>query len=171
MAEFEFMVDGLFKSTEIIATGWPTKIISLIDKTDGRFLDHAGDHHLIRYFDDIETNSTREWKAPDIDDVTAILAHSADLNPDDKILVHCRAGKSRSTATMIAILIQHGVEPQEAFDRVAAHRPVLIPNRRLIELYDAALDLTGRLNEVIGAYYQRLTLPGITLPNRGGHNL
>jgi predicted protein tyrosine phosphatase len=68
-----------------------------------------------------------------------------------KILIHCEAGVSRSSATaliMYAYWLGPGREP-EAMGRVLSQRPVAIPNRRMVELADRILDRGGRLLEAL----------------------
>jgi len=69
-----------------------------------------------------------------------------------RILIHCEAGVSRSSAAaliMYACWLGPGGE-QEALRRVLAQRPIAIPNRRMVELADRLLDRRGRLAEVLG---------------------
>jgi predicted protein tyrosine phosphatase len=68
-----------------------------------------------------------------------------------RVLIHCEAGVSRSSAAaliMYACWLGPGRE-QEAMERVLAQRPVAIPNRRMIELADKLLDRGGRLVEAL----------------------
>ena len=81
-------------------------------------------------------------------DVRQIIRLAEDLRRSTgRVLIHCEAGVSRSTA---AALIMHaywlgpGGEP-EAMRRVLAQRPIAIPNRRMVELADNLLDRGGRL--------------------------
>jgi predicted protein tyrosine phosphatase len=74
-----------------------------------------------------------------------VLAFTRTLTDNDRLLVHCRAGVSRSTAMIIAIFLQHGMDPDQAFSHVRRLRPEMIPNRRILELADARFRLSGRL--------------------------
>ena len=68
-----------------------------------------------------------------------------------RILIHCEAGVSRSSAAaliMYACWLGPGRE-REAMGRVLAQRPVAVPNRRMVELADELLDRGGRLAEVL----------------------
>lgn len=68
-----------------------------------------------------------------------------------RILIHCEAGVSRSTAAaliMYAYWLGPGRE-REAMERVLAQRPVAFPNRRMVELADRMLVRGGRLVGVL----------------------
>jgi predicted protein tyrosine phosphatase len=68
-----------------------------------------------------------------------------------RVLIHCEAGVSRSSAAaliMYACWLGPGRE-QEAMRRVLSQRPVAVPNRRMVELADRLLDRGGRLVEAL----------------------
>jgi predicted protein tyrosine phosphatase len=68
-----------------------------------------------------------------------------------RVLIHCEAGVSRSSAAaliMYACWLGPGGE-REAMKRVLAQRPVSVPNRRMVELADRLLDRRGRLTAVL----------------------
>lgn len=68
-----------------------------------------------------------------------------------RILIHCEAGVSRSSAAaliMYACWLGSGHE-REAMERVLAQRPVAVPNRRMVELADRLLERGGRLEAVL----------------------
>jgi predicted protein tyrosine phosphatase len=81
-------------------------------------------------------------------DVQQIIRLAEDLRSGTgRVLIHCEAGVSRSTA---AALIMHAYwlgpgSEREAMRRVLAQRPIAIPNRRMVELADNLLDRGGRL--------------------------
>jgi predicted protein tyrosine phosphatase len=60
---------------------------------------------LFSFFED--TSDPSQSDAPRLQDVKRILAFTSQLTEEAKVLVHCRAGVSRSTATAYAILCQH----------------------------------------------------------------
>jgi len=85
------------------------------------------------------------------EDVQRIIQLSEQLKSYDvkvgKVLIHCEAGVSRSTATALIIYacwLGPGRE-HEAMERVIAQRPCAIPNRRMVKLADDLLQLGGRL--------------------------
>ena len=85
-------------------------------------------------------------------DIQQIIALARDLqSTKGRVLIHCEAGISRSTAAaliMYACWLGPGREA-EAMMRVLAQRPIAIPNRRMVQLADRLLDREGRLVEVL----------------------
>ena len=83
--------------------------------------------------------------APRLQDVKRILAFTSELSARAKVLVHCRAGVSRSTAIAYAILCQHSVPGMETANlmHVESLRAVVYPNRLIIELADKVLKRNG----------------------------
>jgi predicted protein tyrosine phosphatase len=59
-------------------------------------------------------------------------------NPDAKILIHCRAGISRSASILIYALMRNGMSYREALERVRKVRPIVKPNpwyeRQLVDV-------------------------------------
>jgi predicted protein tyrosine phosphatase len=89
------------------------------------------------------------------DDVLRIieLAETVRLHAG-KVLIHCEAGVSRSTAAaliMYACWLGPGGE-LEALRRVLAQRPIAIPNPRMVALADRILGRSGRLSDVLTQY-------------------
>jgi predicted protein tyrosine phosphatase len=167
----DLRISGADEAPEIIRS-WPaTKAVSLLGKKDAHRVPCQGEHHLVVFFDDTEHVDDKQWTAVSPWHIQRVLEHTADLQSGDRLLVHCKAGKSRSTAMAIAILIQHGMSPTEAFLRVKVVRPILIPNRLMIEFIDQHFNLDGELEAIVAEYYEGLTLPGVKLPDRGGWNL
>ena len=86
------------------------------------------------------------------EDVRQIIELAESLRADTgKVLIHCEAGVSRSSAAaliMYTCWLGRGRE-REAMERVLAQRPVAVPNRRMVELADKLLERKGRLVKVL----------------------
>jgi predicted protein tyrosine phosphatase len=96
------------------------------------------------YFDDVEYVKDG---APDRNHVYRILLFSQNFTTHDKILIHCRAGISRSTAIAISILCQHSPEGEErtVVEQVRTIRPIMLPNFLIIRLADDILQRQGKI--------------------------
>jgi predicted protein tyrosine phosphatase len=85
-------------------------------------------------------------------DIQQIITLAKELRAlTGRVLIHCEAGVSRSTAAaliMYACWLGPGGE-YEAMARVLAQRPIAMPNRRMVEIADKLLDREGRLVEVL----------------------
>jgi protein-tyrosine phosphatase len=66
--------------------------------------------------------------APHIDDAVALLDDLADrLRAGDGLLVHCGAGIGRAGTVAAALLMELGLDLDDAVQQVAAHRPMAGP--------------------------------------------
>ncbi len=131
-------------------------ILSLIDPQQPDpadvFAAYAPHHRLLlRFHDSVLQHADQampDTVLPDLSIVQAILEFGQRLAAQNarRVLVHCHAGVSRSTAAAAILLAQHrpGLEV-EAFAQVRAVRPRSWPNSRLITMADAALAREGRL--------------------------
>jgi predicted protein tyrosine phosphatase len=88
------------------------------------------------------------------EDIRRIIHMADGLRRDTgRVLIHCEAGVSRSSAAaliMYACWLGPGRE-QEAMDRVLSQRPIAMPNRRMVELADKLLERGGRLVKAVSA--------------------
>lgn len=155
--------------------------ISLVASEGEERCPQRGPNHLIVQFDDAETDrvfyENQWWVGPSEEDVETILTWAKDIPPDASLLVHCTAGKSRSTAVAVAVLIQAGLTPKEALTEVIVAREregsdIVIPNRRITRFADDQLGLNGALNEAIDTHYANIDRLGrvpLALLKRGRH--
>jgi predicted protein tyrosine phosphatase len=157
------------EALQLMQEGWPTRIVSLVGD-DLRFeLPSFGAHHFIGRFHDVEAE-TPGYVTPTADLLREALDHVSDLSGGDRLLIHCHAGKSRSPAFALGVLVQSGLSPRAALHKVRALRPLIIPNRLMISLLDDLLEQQAELIRVVRDHYA--DLPDVaSLPNRGGMNL
>jgi predicted protein tyrosine phosphatase len=99
---------------------------------------------VFSYFDDVD-HSTED--GPQENEIGLLLDFSQRFTMADKILIHCRAGVSRSTALAYAVVCQHSQPGQEteAFAYVRQIRPQLFPNGLVVKMADRILKRKGRL--------------------------
>jgi predicted protein tyrosine phosphatase len=99
---------------------------------------------VFSYFEDVDYPSE---DGPQEDEIGHLLDFSQRFTESDKILIHCRAGVSRSTALAYAVVCQHTKPGQEkkAFAYIRKLRPQLFPNRLVVKMADAILKRDGKL--------------------------
>ncbi len=96
-----------------------------------------GKEEFAAYFNDPKMANSQQ--------IQEILDFTAQLKSTDKLLVHCHAGISRSTAVACGILCQHGLTPTEAVKYVLSIREQAFPNQHVIKLFDDILGLEAQL--------------------------
>ncbi|MEI6558679.1 MAG: dual specificity protein phosphatase [Rhodospirillaceae bacterium] len=139
---FEIRVSGLAESGRL-RREWATRTIGLFDP-DNNCRPGSGAGYFQECFFDLE-DATPPALAPSLDAIRRILDHAAGFEPADRVLVHCTAGISRSTAVAILLLVRHGMAPGAAFAHVARLRPAMSPNMLIVEHGERLLGLNGRL--------------------------
>lgn len=85
--------------------------------------------------------------APSFDQVRQLLEWGKSLPKDAKLLVHCRAGVSRSTSAALALMVQNlGVHRvDQAIEWLVDHRPIACPNPVISKHADRLLGAGGEL--------------------------
>lgn len=125
----------------------PVKLVSLLDAP---LMPETPDiiqrpNHLKLELNDI-SEPTEGLILPTEEHVEQLLAFGERWPPTDRLLIHCWAGVSRSSAALLILLVQknpgHEADVVKQVARRASH---IRPNRRLIELGDRALSCGRRL--------------------------
>jgi predicted protein tyrosine phosphatase len=150
---FTLRVCGLRDLPEEIEHFQPTHIVSAVE-TLADFPTYTNKHIHVS-FSDIAT-PMEFLVAPEMEHLLAVLDFAKDLKDTDRVLVHCFAGISRSTALAIGICMQNGLSYAEAFAYVEQVRPVLSPNHRIITLIDEHFGLDGKLTELAVEFRRRI---------------
>ena len=152
--EIEIEVASRLEAGDILCTpdlcAEITYLVSIGDANDA--LPHGYenvDHKLRLLIADVvtEEGATEEDVQRIIQLVEELQSYDVNGAKVGKVLIHCEAGVSRSTAAALIIharWLGPGRE-HEAMERVIAQRPYAIPNRRMVELADKLLQLGGRL--------------------------
>lgn len=88
---------------------------------------------------------------PRKEDVARLLGWTENLQSGDRVLLHCSAGVSRSTALAFSILCQHWGDDAEieCFVELMGIRPTAVPNPLLVAYADDLLTRNGKMTKAI----------------------
>lgn len=136
-----------------------THILSITDPGDlppeGYISYRAEKLHLS--FDDLTNQDEGYVKATDTD-IDKIVAMARELKDDSRVLIHCLAGISRSTAAgfiVLCVLYGEGREV-EALEKIVEIRRCAYPNRLMIRIADRVLGRKGAMLEAFDSNMDRL---------------
>lgn len=143
---------------EALAKAWPaTHVISLLDpdiseQAIPKLTAHVEAHHVIRIFDQERAEATHHFDAVIsgvLNTLQAILE-----GPANRLIIHCHAGVSRSTAIGHgALALIHGAgREDDAFNELLRITRKPWPNRRIVEVIDNALNRGGTMLAPLDAY-------------------
>ena len=141
---------GVSHVLSILDPEWP------VPEAFGSFGEHA--KLELRFHDVIE--ETPGQIAPRREDAEAILAFGRDLMAEPaavaRLLVHCHAGISRSTASMALLLAQTrpSLHAERILQGILGIREKAWPNLRVLELGDALLGRGGTLPAAAAEIYR-----------------
>ena len=157
MLDQNFRVSCLPRASEVAAEWRATHVVSLIDP---ELPDHlvpviGRGEHIVARLRDQETAFTSHF--PDVIVSLFETVRPAVEKPDSRILVHCHAGVSRSTAFAFCLMAHRlgaGREADafEAFLKIV-NKPW--PNRRIVEIIDGHLGRRGALLQPLDALRQQ----------------
>ena len=129
-------------------------VVSLNSSKDKRPPDGVLDvpRYLVMHFDDITTmRGLHDYVAPVEDDVRRIIEFAQGCGKDDRVLFHCAAGVSRSTAAAyISLCAVAPLAPESALlGLVIDARATCWPNAIMVGLADQILQRKGRMFRVV----------------------
>jgi predicted protein tyrosine phosphatase len=110
---------------------------------------------LVLRFDDVIVAGC-DYRAPEPHDIERLLEFDRERAEHDRLVIHCTAGISRSTAAFAILAAQRrpGAEA-EVFTELRSIRPRAWPNSLMIALADDILDARGRLVQELREHYKR----------------
>lgn len=143
---------------------WATHCVSLVDPKTLPDIKTHPNRHIVGMSDVNLVNASRTPPRPG--QIRDVFEFTKNLTDTDRVLVHCHAGVSRSTAMAIGILCQHGMAPEQALKHIQGVRPQLWPNTLIIGYIDEILGLNGELLRVVGDWLRHeektmLWMPGV----------
>ena len=155
----EFVRVTCLRDAAVVAGDWSaTHVVSLLDPELAE--EHVprisgATHHIVRLRDQETALATGHFP----ETITAFfdLVLPAVEQQDSRILVHCHAGVSRSTAFAYSIIAHRfgAGREAEAFEALLSIVNKPWPNRRIIEIFDANWRRKGRLLAPLDAMRER----------------
>ena len=154
------LVCPLSRVAAVVAIERPARVISLLDP-DWMFPELGPDYvdrHLRLAFHDAHTPADKQ-RMPSSEQVRTLLKFLGAWERHDSLLVHCRAGIGRSTATAFIAACVAYPEIDEADVAAALRRasPLARPNEALVLLAEQEMGREGRMHRAI-------TSTGLGLP-------
>jgi predicted protein tyrosine phosphatase len=146
------LVSPLSRVPGLLAAHAPERVVSLLDP-DYEFPDlgpsYQGRHLRLRLHDVHERSAGQV--APTSEHVDQLLRFLAGWHRTSTLLIHCRAGIGRSTATAFIAACLHQPHLDERAIALELRRisPLARPNEVLVDLADAAMGRAGRMNAAI----------------------
>ena len=88
--------------------------------------------------------------------IKRIMDFQKRIQDNEKIMIHCHAGISRSSAVGIALIVASDPKKEEvetkSFNLLQKINPIMDPNKRIIEITDTAFRLEGRLISALAEF-------------------
>lgn len=147
---FQVRVSSRFEMGAMAAEFSPTHVVSIVVRNPVKVDGVPPESVLHLKMDDIAVPSRA--LSPSLRHVGALLRFADSLKPDDRVLFHCEAGISRSSASAWICLVR-GAGLHRAADAaryVKSVRSMADPNRLLVRLAARAMkDRTGQMNAAL----------------------
>jgi predicted protein tyrosine phosphatase len=157
---YDITICGLDELCEHGSSG-VTHVISILDPAHpdpGDFAAYPAHDRIVWRFDDV-IEQVEHAVVPGVEQVAAVLETGRRLlaEPVGRLLIHCHAGVSRSTATAAILMAQNAPgREEEIFAEIARIRPRSWPNSRMIAIADGMLGYGGALVEALKAHHRRI---------------
>lgn len=153
---FELTICGLDELADELESFAPTHVISILDPDEDRDdpLEFPESIRVLslRFYDFhamgglVGKALTRQGRNehPSVDHAESIIQFGRGIPHGSRVLTHCWAGVSRSTAAGFVLACLH-MTADQAMDLILGLRPGAIPNRLIVRFADKILGAGGRM--------------------------
>lgn len=108
------------------------------------------DHLTLRFHDFTKRPYPEGYPGPDRESMERLADYIRGTSREDSLLVHCRAGVSRSGATGVAVACWHSKPGDYESEIEKLYRKFSIfPNKIMIEMLDRNLEMQGKMVEAV----------------------
>jgi predicted protein tyrosine phosphatase len=121
----------------------PSHVVSILGGTDGLAWPSFPSGEVLRLQFDDTYQSSGNWIGPNRDHIDRLIRFARRWAGQANLLVHCRAGTSRSSAAALVCLA--AISRQDLLQSTLDLKSYFRPNRRMLELADLALAANGTL--------------------------
>ncbi len=144
------LVCPLSRVPSIVDVRRPELVVSILDPDFETPALGYSEGHLRLSFHDVH-NAVKGAVLPSRRHLSDLVSFGRDWTRTGPLLVHCRAGVSRSTAAAFVVACLHNPDASERFIAEELRRvaPLARPNETLIRLADEILQRSGRMSAAI----------------------
>jgi predicted protein tyrosine phosphatase len=162
---FTMAICGLDELADEIESSAPSHIVSILDPGedggDPLIFEESIKVLSLRFYDVHATggvvgtmlSAQDRAEFPSADHAHAILEFGRNIPSGSRVLIHCWAGVSRSTAAAFILACLH-LSPEEAMSLILNLRPGAMPNRLIVRFSDKILGAGGRMVAAIDGHRQ-----------------
>jgi len=154
-------ISTLSRAAKDAAAFGATKVLSIVDPEDTAPPMPADVGHLVLRLHDVEDLVGGRCYAPSVEHIAQIIAFADTLTPEDRCLVHCHAGISRSPAAVLILVAALARSAAEAVVALCALEPGVVydPNSLMLDLADRQLRLNPSLADAIAPLRAAIQVP------------
>lgn len=152
LVQMSILVGPLSQLPDLLVRRRPGRVISVLDP--GIPFPELGpayvDRHLRLAFHDAHSPAPGVT-VPSAQHIAQLLAFLTSWDASESLLIHCRAGIGRSTATAFVAACHRNPHASELGIAIELRRvaPLARPNERLVALADAVMGRSGRMSAAI----------------------